>query len=110
MNINNAFPSKWLKAADLRGQVVTATIAGCTTEEMPEGEAKPVLRFEGREQGLVLNVTNASTIKNALGAETDDWSGHAIELLPEETDFKGKRVPCIRVRVSRRSDDSDISF
>lgn len=97
MNINGAFPSAYLKAADLGGQRRAVTIDRVAMETIGD-EHKPVVYFEGKDKGLVLNKTNASMIVEITGAEeTDQWSGTAIVLYPTKTDFQGKRVDAIRI-------------
>jgi hypothetical protein len=99
MNIHSAFPpGRWLKAADLQGRSVRVVIESCELEELPDGEQRPVLRFRGKEAGLSLNKTNAATLADALGPETERWLRQAIVLYPDETDLRGRRVACIRVR------------
>lgn len=102
MKIGSAFPSKYIKAADLQGRAVVCTIREVRQEDIGDGEKKPVLYFEGKEKGMVLNRTNAKSIASACGSdETDDWPGCQIEIYPTETDFQGERVDCIRVRLKR---------
>lgn len=97
VNINGAFPSKYLKAHDL-AKPTAATISHVTVEEIGDGEPKPVVHFKNAEKGLVLNKTNASIICEVLGtSETDDWAGKRITLYATKTEFQGKRVDCIRV-------------
>ena len=97
MNINSAFPRAYLKASDLQGRRVTVTIARVLVEEIG-GENKPVLKFVGKDRGIVLNKTNAAMIAEiANSEETDDWKGVAIAIYPTKTDYQGKRVDCIRV-------------
>ena len=101
MDINTAFPSTWLKAADLKGRRVTVTITGVEMENVgdkDEGE-KPVVYFEGKTKGLVLNKTNSSTIMEICdnSAETDDWIGATIVLFSMKVDFQGRRVDAIRI-------------
>ncbi len=99
MNIDTAFPSKWLRAVDLRGRDFTLTILRCLEEAVGRGgDELPVLYFHGAEKGLALNKTNANTIADSLGPETDNWIGQKITLYPTKTDFEGKRVDCIRIR------------
>ena len=99
MNIEVAFPSKWIRAANLQGRDITLTILRCFEEQVGRGsETLPVLYFSGTEKGLVLNKTNANTIADALGAETDNWIGQKITLYSTTTDFEGKRTDCIRIR------------
>lgn len=99
MNINEAFPGKYLAAADLKGVAVSVIMQHVTMEKIRD-DARPVLYFQGKEKGLVLNKTNATTIAQAYGGEMDHWGSKSIELFPAETDFQGKRVACIRVRIN----------
>ena len=99
MNINDQFTGAYLKASDLKGQDVPVTIARVDLEEIG-GDPKMVAYFQGKERGLVLNKTNANTIGEQHGPETDAWAGRGITLFPSQTDFQGKTVPCIRVRLA----------
>jgi len=106
MRIDKTFTSKWLRAADLEDmedeQTHTAvvTISHVAMEDVGgEGDQKPVLYFKGIDAGLVLNKTNANTLMDLLGKETDDWDGKAVGLFTQEVDFQGKQVLAIRVRM-----------
>lgn len=101
MNINSAFPSNYVKSADLQGQSVNVTMRDVSVEDVSgDGtEAKPVLYFQGMTKGLVLNKTNAATIAGAYGEETDNWRGKPITLYPAITQFKGQNTDCIRIRI-----------
>lgn len=100
MKVGEAFPSKWLKAADLQGRNRILEISRVEMEEIMDGqEPKPVCYFKGAQKGLVLNKTNAEEIQDITGqSDMDDWRGHSIELYPTYTKFAGKKVDCIRVR------------
>jgi hypothetical protein len=100
MKINDAFPSKYLKAEDLQGRPATLRM-GEALPEMLDGEQKIILYFQGKKKGLVLNVTNAKKIAEVHGEETNDWYDRTIEIYPTETDYAGKTVPCIRIRAAR---------
>lgn len=97
MNINDTFPSNYLRAADLRDRAVDVTMHRVLMEDIG-GEEKPVLYFAGKEKGLVLNKTNASTISGLWSPETDNWPGKKITIFPTQTDFQGRQVECIRVK------------
>ena len=100
MKVGQAFPGNYIKAADLNHKKVHVVISECKLEDIG-GDQKPVLYFEGKERGLVLNKTNANMIAEILGTdEMDDWSGQRIMLYPSKTDFQGKRVDCIRVEAA----------
>jgi hypothetical protein len=101
MNINDAFPSKYLKASDLPDEGSQAfTIEKIEIEEIGRNkEKKPVIYFEEGHKGLVCNKTNARTIAKLLGSEdSDDWTGKIISLFRAEVEFGGEMVESIRVR------------
>lgn len=99
MDIGSAFPSKYLKAADLKGKHVTVQISGLEMEDIGDKTGdKPVLYFANKSKGLVLNKTNTTTIIENLGtSETDDWMGQRITLFTTRVDFQGRRVDAIRI-------------
>ena len=85
MNINQAFPSKYLKAADLNGRTYKMSISHVALESIGSDqnqETKPILYLRGAQKGIVLNKTNAEALAIVLGDETDGWPGHAIEIFP----------------------------
>src|SRR5206468_8573521 len=95
MNINDAFPSKYLKAADLpEDGSKQFTIALIDMEEIGRGkEEKPVIYFKEEDKGMVCNKTNAKTISRVLNSEEfDDWIGKQISLYRCEVDFQGEMV------------------
>ncbi len=102
MNINDAFPSNYVKCCDLQGRDVTVTINKVVMEKLGDDD-KPVIYFQGTYKGLALNKTNASRIGNMLGLDTDQWLGQVITLYPTETEFRGDIVACIRVRSQQPS-------
>lgn len=104
MRISEAYPSKYLKAADLDGQDRTVSIRACIQEELGQGsemEVKPVLYFDGGQKGLVLNKTNAQAIAEDFGDDTEAWTGREIVLFVQKVTFQGKLTPAIRVRVQK---------
>ena len=98
MNIND-FISTFMNVSHLGGQTRQATIGGCALQEVAPGRNKPVLSLTGIKYGLPLNKTNAQTLAQAFGGETDAWQGKTIELYPTKVDFQGKQVDAIRVRI-----------
>lgn len=101
MNINEAFPSKYLKAADLQGRQVTVKMARAEYEMIGD-DKKLILYFQGKEKGMVLNKTNANNIAFIYGQDTDDWAGCEITLFEAMVDFQGKTVPAIRIRAPQK--------
>ena len=103
MKIDQAFPSTYLKAAELGGRDLTLTIRSVQMEDMGSGEMKPVVYFNNTEKGLVLNRTNANTIAGLYGLEMNDWSGKQVTIFPTQVDFRGDQVAAIRVRMNSAS-------
>jgi hypothetical protein len=98
MNLDQAFPSKYLKAVDLNGQDVTFTIDRVKQETIGS-DLRLVVCFRGTAKQFVLNKTNASAIARVTGSrDTDDWPGQRVTLYPTETDLRGETVRCVRVR------------
>lgn len=101
MRISGAFPSEFLKAADLQGKPVTVVMERVEIRDVGD-DRKPVLYFEGKEKGLVLNKTNSNAIAAVYGEETDDWQGQPIVLFEAQVEYQGKMGPALRVRVPPR--------
>jgi len=100
-SVNDSFPSRYLKAADLKGRTVEVEIMRVDLEEVGN-EEKLCAYFAGKEKGLVLNKTNATLIADSYGDDTDRWQGKKIILYPDKTQFNGRIVPCLRVRLPER--------
>ena len=102
MDIDEAFPSKYIRASDLAGDtpaVIDSIFMDDVGGNSNPADQKPVIMFRGMSKGVVLNKTNATTLKEAYGRKTDDWIGKQVVLYPTVTSFQGKNVPCIRLRV-----------
>ena len=104
MNINSAYPSKYLAAAsDFPDDAdLILTIKDVTVENVGQGadaEDKPIIYFQEVKKGLLCNRTNSKTIANLYGAETDAWVGKKIAIYPTEVEYRGEMVLGIRVRL-----------
>lgn len=97
MNLNQLYPSNYLKAEDLQGREVTVTIDRVVVEKLGQDE-KPIMYFQGKQKGVVLNKTNATNIGSVYGSETTAWTGKKVTLFPAWVDFQGKSVQAIRIR------------
>jgi len=109
MNINNLFPSKYLKSGDLE-EDLTLTIKSIIQENIGQGEkqeVKPILYFSETEKGMVLNKTNANTISSLYGPETDAWPGKRITVFATEVDFAGKQTLALRIRMRQPGGNGD---
>ena len=92
MNINDAYPSKYIKADDLAGHRIGVTVMAVTMEDIGDKEFKPIMRFMGKDKGLVLNKTNSQICAGVWGAETDAWQGQKLELYAQPVMFQGRQV------------------
>ena len=111
MNINDAYPSNYLKASDLDGKKVPVIISAVDMEKFDEGE-KPVAMFEKKAKGMVLNKTNSMTIAAAYGPETDNWIGKEVILYSQMVNFQGQMTPALRIEIPQEvaGADEDIPF
>ena len=97
--ISDAFPSNFLKAADLNNRTIKVKIDKVVFEEIGQNkDKKPVMYFADVKKGMVLNKTNADQIGSVHGQELEGWTGKEIELFSMMVPFQGQNVPAIRVR------------
>ncbi len=97
--VSELFPSRFLKAADLKGRTVKVKIKGVEVEEIGQDkDEKPVIYFDGVERGLVLNKTNGVAIGEIHGDPIDGWTGKEIEIFSMQVPYQGQNVAAIRVR------------
>jgi hypothetical protein len=103
MDVNQAFPSKYIKASDLQGRDVNVVIADAIIEEIGQTKDKRlVCYFQGKEKGLVVNRTNALMIADLYGNDTDEWTGKEIVLYSTRVPFQGQMTDAIRVKAPAR--------
>ena len=71
MSISKLFPSKYLKGDDIEDGD-TVTITKVTVERVGiDQEEKPVIHFEEKDKGVILNKTNAQAIaKGGLNSQS----------------------------------------
>lgn len=103
MKLNDAFPSKYLKADDF-DEPTPLTIESVNREEFKdektgEQKKKVAIHFEETPKVLICNRTNFKIISQVLGSEeSDDWNGKKITLVNTDVEFKGETVAAIRVK------------
>ncbi len=111
MNINQMYPSKYVKSSDFTAGPALVKIDKVEMETLGQGrdaEHKPVVYFSASslpdilEKGLALNKTNANEIARLYGSETSDWRGKEIVLFETEVEFKGERTMATRVRAPKQ--------
>lgn len=91
-----------LKASDLQGKARRVVIESYEIKEFDDDgkkTRKAILRFQGKDKGLVVNKTNGAIIAHNLGSdELDDWPGNEIIMYPTKVDFGGQMVDAIRIK------------
>jgi hypothetical protein len=103
-NVNDVFTSKYLRAADFEAGPELLKMGRTELATLKEGEGqKIILYFEGKEKGVALNKTNATTIAKLYGNDTEEWRGRMIVVFQAYVDMKGETVPAIRMRAPKKT-------
>jgi hypothetical protein len=95
MRMNELFPSRYLRAADLtKPRVVTIKGVGHETfKDDGVDVTKAVLSFDGGVAPLVVNKTNFAALVNITGYDDDEqWVGQEIELRSQKVMGPGGKV------------------
>ena len=106
MNWENMFPGKYIRSTEFNGKDVTLTITAVVLEDLPDDKGgnkkRGIVSFKETPKALVINRTNATSIKNMFGPETDKWAGRRITLFaaPFTDPFTGELGTAVRVRGS----------
>jgi hypothetical protein len=93
--------SQYLRADEMVGKTIRATIAYVEDVEFDEKGLKPVLVLEGQDKKFVVNSTNFDVLAESIGNNTNDWTGHVILLKGEKVRFKGRLVDSVRVSMPK---------
>jgi hypothetical protein len=103
-DVRQMFDSAYIGAWDLQGKDATVTIARVVAGELAKaGTSKkdkaPIMYFEGKDKGMVLNKTNMRAIAGIYGGfKVKDWIGKPITIFATTCQFGPNTVDCIRVR------------
>jgi hypothetical protein len=102
VTLNEAFPSKHLKAADVPEPVV-ATIKLAELERMKDFSGKEVTKvviyFNKKLKPLPLNRTNFESIMDICGSgNSEDFPGTKVEVYATKTSMNGQIKDCVRIR------------
>src|SRR5262245_26219987 len=98
VKLNDLYPGKYFKAADVAEKPVGVTINGVRLEALGDDpRQKPILRFSDARQEMVLNKTNGYRLAELFGDNTDAWIGKRIVLVPSKAQFGSKMVDSVRI-------------
>ena len=108
MLVTLMFPSRYLRAADFKGQSVALTISEVVRDkvQMATGQKaeKYVLRFRETDKELILNKTNAKSVAKVLHEpKAVHWPGERIILKPTTCQAFNEIVDCILVEMREAS-------
>ena len=102
MNLNEEFPSKWLKGDDIEDPRVV-TIKGVEIVEFDNNKTgkkdrKVALHFKGEDKGIICNVGMRSIVMGFYGPDTDDWIGKPVRIMSVPfTSDKGETSMVVRI-------------
>jgi hypothetical protein len=103
-DLDRCYGSKYLSAADVGNQRIRARIARIYVEQLQQQGGKPprpkfVIQFTNIDKPMVLNATNKSMLVDSLGRNPAAWVNAEVGILVENTQFGGKPVKGLRLRV-----------
>ena len=114
MKMSKMFPSNYLSKEDLeKPEIFTIDMVDMekVTNEDGEKEAPVVYFTDDNSKPFILNKTNAVTLAEKFGEDSDDWSGRIIELFKDpDIMFRGKKIGGIRIRVPKASTTDAVPF
>jgi hypothetical protein len=103
-DLEDCYGSKYLGAADIGDKKIRTRIGKVRKETMPQQGGKPerpkfVIYFTTLDKPMVLNATNKNALVDKLGKVPANWVDAEIGLYTENTQFAGKTVKGLRLRV-----------
>ena len=102
-DLDDCYGSKYLSAADLGDKKIRTRIGKIRKETMRQQSgaerSKFVIYFTTLDKPMVLNATNKNVLVDELGKVPANWVGTDIGLYTENTQFGGKPVKGLRLRV-----------
>jgi hypothetical protein len=105
-DFDSIYGSKYLSAGDIaampdgkkRVRIGRVDVAEFR-QDNSTARKKFVVLFDGLDKGMVINMTNAGILRDALGRNPSRWVGADIGLYVEQVAFGNKRVPGLRLKV-----------
>ena len=102
-DLDDCYGSKYLSASDLGDKKIRTRIGKIRKETMRQQSgaerSKFVIYFTTLDKPMVLNATNKNVLVEKLGKVPASWVGTDIGLYTENTQFGGKPVKGLRLRV-----------
>ena len=102
-DLDDCYGSKYLSASDLGDKKIRTRIGKIRKETMRQQSgaerSKFVIYFTTLDKPMVLNATNKNVLVEKLGKVPASWVGADVGLYTENTQFAGKPVKGLRLRV-----------
>ena len=101
MDINQAFPSNYLKKTDFpqpRQLIIDAVVMENLAQDGHPADMKVVIYFNGAPKPMVANKTICMVLAAMFGPETDGWIGKTVEVFNDVTVVFNGAVGGLRVR------------
>jgi hypothetical protein len=102
-DLTSCYGSKYLSAEEVGDRKIRTKIAKVWMEDLQRSNGKSqkrfLLGFTTVDKAVVLNLTNKTTLVDALGKNPADWIGAEVGLLTEPTMMSGKPTRGVRMRV-----------
>ena len=98
MDVSSFMGGNYLTHLDLVAPSQVWTIRD-VKQELVGSDQKIVVYFNEHEKGLGLNKINLRTIAQAYTVQSGSWLGKRLEVYKDQTQFQGRVVPCVRVRI-----------
>ena len=92
--------TKFLSAADLNGptDLEIQNVTEQTFDNAQGQQIKLKLTFANHRKQMILNTTNARTLRDLFSDDTDAWVGQWMTAFPSTTEYAGRQVDCVRIR------------
>lgn len=103
MDASEFFKGKgtYLNAMHLAAGDLEVTIKAVELERVGrDQEQKLVIYFDELPRAMIVNKTNFETLNEAFGPETSDWIARPATLYATKTEYDGKEVDGVRIRVA----------
>ena len=102
MDVSAFMGGNFLTQLDLPAPSQVWTIRDVTQDQVGT-DTKICLKFDEHVKPLGCNKINLRTIAQKYGTNGNDWVGRPLEVYRDVTQFQGRRVDCIRVRIPQQA-------
>jgi hypothetical protein len=116
MEIDDLYPSKYLRGDDLQGHAVTVKIEKVTLERFYDQQSKSeieklVVYLVGKKKSLICGKALAYEIAGICGSKnTDTWPGKEIIVFTERKLVYGREMDILRARAKVAENAGETGF